>query len=173
MSARERMLGDDEARELGIGDDRRTALATMGLGALLVVLGVVTLIDALGMPDSDETVGPAAAPLLVGCLLLLVGAGLAVQGRRAMGVWEVSEHVSRVQAMRLLAVLVVLVVFAAVVPYLGYVASSTLLFAVTAVLLGSPHRLRAIAYGWVLAVTVFLLFDTLIGITLPAGPWGF
>jgi putative tricarboxylic transport membrane protein len=30
-----------------------------------------------------------------------------------------------------------------------------------------------VAYGWALAATVFLVFDRLIGLTLPAGPWGF
>ena len=36
-----------------------------------------------------------------------------------------------------------------------------------------PHRLRSFAYGWCVAVLVFLVFDVGIGISLPSGPWGF
>lgn len=147
--------------------------ATMALGAVLAVLAVLTLVDALRLPDSDDTVGPAAAPLLVGALLLVVGLGLVVQGRRAMGGWEYAEHATRQQWLRLAAVLGTLVLFAAVVPYLGFVVSSTLLFTASALLLGAPDRARALAYGWIVAAVVFLVFDELIGITLPAGPWGF
>ena len=69
--------------------------------------------------------------------------------------------------------LVALVVFAVVNPFLGYVVSATLLFGVTAIVLGAPDRLRSFAYGFIVAAVVFLLFDVLIGITLPAGTWGF
>ncbi len=172
-SLRESLVGDEEARALGVDDDRRTAPATMVLGGVLAVMAVVTVVDALRLPDSDETVGPAAAPLLVGVLLLVVGLGLVVQGRRSMGVWEYSEHTTKQQWLRLAAVVGTLVLYAALVPYLGFVVSSTLLFTTSALLLGAPNRTRALAYGWIVAAVVFLVFDELIGITLPAGPWGF
>ena len=172
-SLRESLVGDEDARALGVDDDERTAPATMVLGVLLVVAAIVTVVDALRLPDSDDTVGPATAPIVVGVLLGVVGIGLVVQGRRAMGVWEYSEHTTRQQWLRLAAVLGTLVVYAAVVPYLGFVLSSTLLFTVSALLLGAPNRARALAYGWIVASVVFLVFDELIGITLPAGPWGF
>ena len=170
---REQLVGDEDARTLAVSDDERTAPATMALGGLLVLMGLLAVVDAWRLPDSDDVVGPAAAPMLVGVLLLVVGAGLLVQGRRNMGAWEHSDHPTRSQLLRMLAVLGALLVFALLVPFLGYVVSSALLFGATAVLLGSPYRLRAFAYGWVVAATVFLAFDELIGLTLPAGPWGF
>ncbi|WP_166133907.1 tripartite tricarboxylate transporter TctB family protein [Nocardioides ochotonae] len=69
------------------------------------------------------------------------------------------------------ALLVLLAVL--VVPRLGYVVSATLLFGATAVVLGASHRVRAFGYGFAVAALVFLLLDTAIGISLPAGPWGF
>ncbi len=63
--------------------------------------------------------------------------------------------------------------FAAVNPFLGYVVSATLLFGLTAISLGAPNKAKAFAYGFIVASIVFLLFDVLIGITLPAGIWGF
>ena len=74
---------------------------------------------------------------------------------------------------RLGILLLALLVFAAVNPFLGYVVSATLLFGLTAISLGAPHRPKAFAYGFIVASIVFLLFDVLIGITLPAGVWGF
>jgi len=67
----------------------------------------------------------------------------------------------------------VLVVFALVVPLLGYVVGATALFGVTALVLGMPERVRAFAIGFSVAALVFLAFDVGIGIALPAGPWGF
>ena len=66
-----------------------------------------------------------------------------------------------------------LFVFAIINPFLGYVVSATLLFGMTAIVLGAPDRAKAFAYGFIVAGTVYLLFDVLIGISLPAGIWGF
>jgi putative tricarboxylic transport membrane protein len=74
---------------------------------------------------------------------------------------------------RLAALVVTLIAFAFLLPLIGYVVSSALLFTSAALLLGAPHPARVVAYGWTLAVIVWLVFDRLVGLTLPAGPWGF
>lgn len=51
--------------------------------------------------------------------------------------------------------------------------TSAALFTAAAVLLGAPRFGRTVAYGWALAAIVFLVFDRLIGLSLPTGPWGF
>ena len=66
-----------------------------------------------------------------------------------------------------------LLLFAVLLPVLGYVVSSAALFVAAALLLGAPRGWTVVAYGWALAAVVFLVFDRLIGLTLPAGPWGF
>jgi putative tricarboxylic transport membrane protein len=66
-----------------------------------------------------------------------------------------------------------LVAFALLLPVLGFVVTSTALFVAAAILLGSPHFWPTVAYGWALSAIVFLLFDRLIGLSLPTGPWGF
>ena len=144
-------------------------LARMGL----VVLAVVVLVQASRLDNGDDLVGAATAPWVVGALTFVVGVLLVVRGRRDMGVWEVSEHARPQDWRRMLVLLAVLLVFAVIVPWLGYVVSATLLFGATAVVLGAPDRVRAFVYGFSVAALVFLLFDTAIGISLPAGPWGF
>lgn len=173
MNVREDLVGDAEAERLGIEDDRRTALATMALGALLLLVGVVVLVQAVRLRGGSGPVDAATAPYIVGALLLVVGVLMARNGRRDLGVWEVSEHSTSQDWVRMGALLVTLVLFAAVIGFLGYVVSSTLLFGATAIALGSPHRGRSFAYGFCIAALVFLVFDVAIGLSLPAGPWGF
>jgi len=153
--------------------DRRTSLATMILGGVMLVLGVVVGVQAARLDNGDDIVGAATAPWIVGVLLLLFGGLMILRGRHDMGLWEESTQTTAQDWKRTMVLLAVLIVFAIVVPWLGYVVSATLLFGATAVVLGAPYRLRAFAHGFSVAVVVYLAFDVLIGITLPAGPWGF
>jgi putative tricarboxylic transport membrane protein len=173
MNVREELVGDADAERLGIEDDRRTALATMALGALLLIMGLVVLVPAVRLRGGSGPVDAATAPYVVGALLLVVGVRMVRNGRRDLGVWEASEHSTSQDWVRMGALLVTLVLFAAIVGVVGYVVSSTLLFGATAIALGSPNRGRSFAYGFCIASLVFLVFDTAIGLSLPAGPWGF
>lgn len=153
-------------------DQRREARATMLLGGLLVIIAVVVIVQAARLDNGNDVIGAATMPWVVGVLLFLVGIALALTGRRDLA--GTHGWVSTPQDWQRLAVmLVALVVFAVVIGFLGYVVSATLLFGVTAIVLGAPYRLRAFAYGFSVAALVFLAFDVFIGITLPAGPWGF
>lgn len=173
VNVREELVGHAGAERLDIETDRRTALATMALGAVMLVMAVAVLIQAARLDNRGESFGPATAPWVLGSLLFVVGVLVVARGRRDMGVWEASEHTTGQDWVRMLSLLGVLVAYAIVMPFLGYVVSSTLLFGATAVLLGAPHRLRAFAYGWCVAALVFLAFDIGIGLALPSGPWGF
>jgi len=152
-------------------DQRRTALATVILGGVLVVMGVVVLVQASRLGDSRQVVDAGTLPWVVGALLVLVGVAMALRARRELGAAPPTPD-SQDWA-RLAVMLATLVVFAVIIGLLGYVVSATLLFGVTAIVLGSPYRLRSFAYGFCVAALVFLAFDVGIGISLPAGPWGF
>jgi putative tricarboxylic transport membrane protein len=177
VNVRGELIGPDGAEELAVEDDRTTALATMVLGGVLVVLAIATLTQATRLSNNGNAVGPATAPWVVGALLLVVGALMVVHGRRDLvdaTQDQVAWHQTSTQDWKRLAVLLAaLVVFAVVNPWLGYVVSATLLFGVTAIVLGAPQRGKAFAYGFIVAGAVYLLFDVLIGISLPAAVWGF
>jgi putative tricarboxylic transport membrane protein len=147
----------------------REARAAGALGVLMVLAGVVVLIDAARLRDSDETLGPAAAPTLLGILLAVIGGALAFQSRHFLRTVPGPKR----NLWRLAALVVVLIAFALLLPIMGYVVSSAGLFVGAALLLGAPHPARVVAYGWTLAIVVFLVFDVLIGLSLPTGPWGF
>jgi putative tricarboxylic transport membrane protein len=173
LNVRGQLVGPEEAERIDVDDDRRTALATMALGALMLVMAVVVAVQAARLDNEGELVGPATAPWLVGVLLMVTAVLMIVRGRRDMGVWEYSDHPTGQDWARLAALLGTLVGFALLMPLLGYVVSATALFGTAAIVLGAPHRLRSFAYGWCVAVLVFLIFDVGIGIALPTGPWGF
>jgi putative tricarboxylic transport membrane protein len=153
--------------------DRSTLLASGALGVVMMVGAVVVLVDAASLRPSDEFVGPAAAPTAVGILLGVLGALLVLQSGRHLRSATARQALPHRRLLRLAAMVALLVAFAVLLPILGYVVASTLLFTGAALLLGAPHPARIAAYGWTLAGVVFLVFDRLIGLALPAGPWGF
>jgi len=170
------LAGHEGAEELHIEDDRSTALATLVLGGILLVFGLATVTQATGLSNNGNAVGPATAPWVIGSLLLVVSVLMVLRGRRELLTATAEEpgHQTSPQDWKRLGVLLVaLVVFAAVNPFLGYVASATLLFGITSIVLGAPDRAKAFAYGFIVASFVYLLFDVAIGISLPAGIWGF
>jgi putative tricarboxylic transport membrane protein len=158
---------------LDSGQDRNTVLASAVFGGVMLVAAVLVIVDAVRLPETSEAVGPAAVPLPIGVLLGVVGAALLVQSRAQLGTATHETTWQPRAGLKLLAMIVALVAFAVLLPILGYVVSSAALFVAAAMLLGAPHFWRTVAYGWALAAIVFLVFDRLIGLTLPSGPWGF
>lgn len=156
------------AAETDAGEERASAL----LGLVMVVAGIVVLVDAAGLRGGGGPVGPAAAPMLIGVLLGVLGIGLAVQSRG--GFRTLAALVERPARWgRLAALIAALIAFAVLLPFAGWTLCATALFTAAALLLGAPNPVRTAAYGFALAGTVFLIFDGLIGLILPAGPWGF
>ena len=155
------------------GPDRHTLLASAAFGALMLVAAVLVIVDALGLPETSAVIGPAAVPLPVGALLGIVGAALLVQARAQYGRAVEGRSYQPRAGLRLLAMIVALVAFALLLPVFGWVVTAAALFVAAAMLLGAPAFWRTVAYGWALAAIVFLLFDRLIGLSLPTGPWGF
>ena len=153
--------------------DRGTVLATAVFGALMLVAAVLVIVDAVRLPDTGAVVGPAAVPLPVGVLLGVVGAGLLVDARAKLRRATPGEPWQPRSGLRVLGLVVALVAFALLLPVLGYVVCATGLFVAAAFLLGAPRDWRVPVWGWALAAVVFLVFDRLIGLTLPTGPWGF
>ncbi|MEU6642821.1 tripartite tricarboxylate transporter TctB family protein [Saccharomonospora sp. NPDC046836] len=157
----------------GEQEDRRTVLASAVFGGLMLVAAVLVVVDAVRLPETSAVVGPAAVPLPIGVLLGAVGAGLLVRARTRLGEAPAGPERPTHGGLRVCGMVATLVAFALLLPVVGYVVSSAALFAVAAILLGAPRATPMIASGWTLAAVIFLVFDRLIGLTLPTGPWGF
>ncbi|MDA3629765.1 tripartite tricarboxylate transporter TctB family protein [Saccharopolyspora sp. WRP15-2] len=154
--------------------ERRTALSSTVFGGLMVVAAILVIIDALALPDTGKgAAGPAAVPLALGVLLGVVGLALALRSSAALRTAATDQPLRQHAALRLAALVAALVAFALLLPVLGYVVTSAGLFVAAALLLGAPRGWQIVAHGWSLAAVVFVVFDRIIGLTLPAGPWGF
>lgn len=163
----------EPAENQPVAVDRHTVLATALFGGLLLLAAVLVIVDAVRLPATSAVVGPAAVPLPVGVALGVVGAGLLVDARRKLPRAGAATPWQPRAWLRVLGLVAALVGFALLLPLLGYVVTATGLFVAAALLLDAPRDWRVLAWGWALAAVVFLVFDRLIGLTLPAGPWGF
>jgi len=157
----------------------RTALAgrsELGVALLLGVVGVVVLVDAslLNAPGTaSDPVGAKAMPLVVGLLLVVCAALLAVNVLRGgHGEAEEGEDVDLTAPTEWRVVLPLVAVFVAnilLVDRLGWLISGTLLFWGTSWALGSRHLVRDAVIAFLLSLVTFYGFYLGLGILLPAG----
>ncbi|WP_306231412.1 tripartite tricarboxylate transporter TctB family protein [Agrococcus beijingensis] len=146
------------------------------VGAIMVVAAIFVLFDAARLPAASDPLGPAAFPILIGSLLGLVGLALAIINHRyALVLLRVRRGgvVRRGRGVSTVLVLVALLAFAALLPLVGFFLAAALLYVAVALLLGAPRGWHLAITAVILAGAIVLLFDRIIGLTLPAGPWGF
>jgi putative tricarboxylic transport membrane protein len=149
----------------------------LGICALLVVLGVLVLTDALRIPTDFAQrgpVGPKAVPILVGSLLLVVSALLArdvLRGGR--GEAEGGEDVDLSAPADMRTVLLLCGAFlanAVLIGVVGFPISGAILFWGAAYALGSRNLVRDPLIAAGLSILTFLVFNNLLGVPLPGGP---
>lgn len=149
--------------------------ATSVVGAIMVVIAALVLVDAARLPTTSDPLGPAAMPYVVGGLMGIVGLALVVVYYRfALVLVRVRRNgIRRTNGLRFALALLALIAFAIVLPFAGFFVSAALLFVVFAILLGTRPRWNLLIPAVLLSGAIVLIFDRLIGLTLPAGPWGF
>ncbi|MGE2737330.1 tripartite tricarboxylate transporter TctB family protein [Mycolicibacterium vaccae] len=145
-------------------------------GLVMIALGIVVFVDARGLRAVNEPLGPGFFPTVVAIGLVAVGVWLAAEGWRYLlpafgSVREWTLDVRRIGGIAI--VLVTLVLCALLMPFVGFWLVATVLYTVSAVILQAPFSWRIPAIGAILAGLIVLLFDRLIDLSLPAGPWGF
>jgi putative tricarboxylic transport membrane protein len=146
----------------------------VAIGFLLVA--VVVLVSAFRIPAGGgyQAVGPRAFPLLVGAGLGVVAVIGAVQafapGRVVTApVASEDEDDGPIQWQPVLVLVAALALYATLIVPVGYWQSTTVFFVVCARVLGSRRLLRDAVIAVVLALATYVLFDRVLGITLPPG----
>ncbi|TDV40017.1 tripartite tricarboxylate transporter TctB family protein [Actinophytocola oryzae] len=149
----------------------------LGVCALLALLGVLVLSDAIRIPTDFAQrgpVGPKAVPVVVG-VLLLVTAALLVRDvlRGGRGEAEAGEDVDLTAPSDWRTVLLLSAAFlanAALIGVVGFPISGAVLFWGAAYALGSRNFVRDPLIAAAMSIVTFVLFDSLLGVPLPGGP---
>ena len=147
-----------------------------GVALFLGGLGVLVIVQALLLEESLITrgpVGPRTVPLVVGGLLVVVAAFLAVDVLRGgRGEPEGGEDIDLTGGSdwRTIAMLAAaFVANALLIEPLGWPVSGAILFWGSAFALGSRHPVRDLVIAVVLSVGTWYLFVLGLGIALPVG----
>ena len=158
------------------GTTREQGRSEYGVALFLAALGLLVIVQALLIPESRIVrgpVGPAAVPLVVGGLLVVVGIALGVDvWRGGRGEPEGGEDVELTGGSdwRTIAMLAAaFVANALLIEPLGWVFSGALLFWGSAFALGSRHYVRDAVIAFTLSIGSFYLFALGLGIVLPPG----
>ena len=147
-----------------------------GVALFLGALGVLVVVSALSLPESLTArgpVGPAAVPVVVGTLLVVVSGFLAVDVfRGGRGEPEGGEDIELSGGSDWRTIGLLVAAFAAnalLIESLGWPISGAILFWGAAFALGSRHHVRNAAIALVLSVGSWYLFVLGLGTSLPVG----
>jgi len=171
MSAAAPVTGSEE-----LTPDRRVDRAELGVAVLLAVVGVVVIVDAMGLDvpySQSDPVGPRTVPYLVGALLLTCAVLLVINVLRGgHGEAEEGEDVDLSAPTEWRVVVPLVLAFLAnvlLIDVLGWVISGALLFFCSSWALGSRHVVRDLVISVALALVTFYGFYVGLGVLLPAG----
>jgi len=149
--------------------------AQYGLAAFVTLVGIVVLVDALGLDPgfADQPVQPYAFSYAIGSVLVVLGVLLAVATWRGdVAQPEEGEDVDLSGGLdwsTLLQLVAVIVVAVALIDWLGWAIVGAFLFAASARILGSRRLLLDIGVGIALSLLTWYGFYVGLGIPIPAG----
>ena len=158
------------------GDTGGQGRSELGVALFLGALGLLVIVSALLLPESRIArgpVGPAAVPVVVGVLLVVTSAFLAVDVLRGgRGEPEGGEDIDLTGRSDWRTVLLLAAAFVAnalLIESLGWVFSGAILFWGAAFALGSRHYVRDVVIAFTLSIGSWYLFALGLGITMPPG----
>jgi putative tricarboxylic transport membrane protein len=134
---------------------------------MLAALGALLIWEGGRIPNKQgyAGVGPGDVPWLVGWALVALGAATAWQGWR-----NPAPPRPKQQPVPLLWLLGGMVVMVATIHTIGFVLGATILFTCAAAAFGERRFQVAVPSGLVLGLFIYLVFDVLLQLNLPAGP---
>src|SRR5262245_16165093 len=138
-------------------------------GAALVLIGLIALWESRAFPlGSLHRPGPAFMPVLLAVLLILFGVAVAAMGASARRLEEVGWH----EARHAVAIFASCAFAAWGLERLGY--RLTVAVVLAFLLLGLERRRLVLGLGLTVAMAwgSFYVFDTLLKVPLPRGPFG-
>ncbi|WP_017588383.1 tripartite tricarboxylate transporter TctB family protein [Nocardiopsis ganjiahuensis] len=139
--------------------------------ALLTVLGLVGVWGGLTIeaPPNATRPGPGAFPAVVGVLLLITAACMAVVNLRNRATGDGTPSLAWFEGRPVLLVLAGLVVHVALLEFLGWLLAGALLFWTVAYAFGARAHLRDATVALSVSAAVQVGFSLGLGLSLPGG----
>lgn len=145
----------------------------MASGIFLALLGLVVVVAAFQIKGApDVRMQPRTLPLILGCIVGVAGAALALRAWFYRGPARVVPWPDRVGTLRVCVSFAALVVFLFLVEPLGMPLSSSLLVGFLVWYLGGYGPIFAGLVGLVTGGTIYVVFIRLLGLSFPIGPLG-
>ncbi len=144
----------------------------MVLEIILLVMAAVGIFEGIRLSKSvllfADPVGPGWYLFFMSCLLLFCAVALSVRGfiRRKAGQHEVELSLSKGSAGR---AILLLLLYALAIPYLGYVIASAIFFVGVQRLFGERSWVRCALIGVSIVGCFYLVFSYLANMPLPRG----
>lgn len=164
----------------------KPATADFLLGGICLVAGATYYSVASEIPKSmlSDEIGPGGVPAAVGLAAMVVSVLIMLKAFLAWNQDRLAVKLSSADATQgdedaggshWLSVItaLVMVLLIVVLPILGYVASIFLLIMVSALLAGHDKNLKLVVFSLVSSVTLYVIFQFVMGVKLPKGPFGF
>ena len=139
------------------------------VATILIIAAGIVITDSvrLGFGWTAEGPAPGYFPFYIGLFLVLASAVNLVQAVRTRGV---QTFVTKPALRRVLAVLLPLVVYVAVLSYIGIYVASAVYVALFMWRFGRYALVRGAIVGVAVAVALFLMFEVWFLVPLPKGP---
>ena len=140
------------------------------VAALIFVFGLVITIEAwrLGARWTSEGPGAGYFPFYIGLITLIASAGIFYQSvfskSRDTGVF-----VNRLQAGRVLSVLLPAILYVLVVVYLGLYVASAIYIALFMIVLGKYPPVKSVVLSVIIAAVLFVMFEVWFKVPLYKG----
>jgi putative tricarboxylic transport membrane protein len=145
--------------------------AGLAIGVGLIALGGVIAASISGMqvPPTYAKVGPRIFPFLAAGLLAGLGALFALRALLGMADMLRTEPGITTDWLPVAVVSGGFIAFVAMLEWAGFIPAAVALFLATAIGFGSRRVVRDLMAAIVVALAIYLLFDRLLGLPLPAG----
>jgi putative tricarboxylic transport membrane protein len=145
-------------------------LGELFLGFALVLLGILILAGTLSITVTPaySRVGPRAFPFAMAAGMIVLGLFYALES------WKGTQTPAEDQAVNLWPIVLIsggIILDALLMPSLGFILSSTILFVLVATGFGSRRYLRDGLVGLALSAVAYVTFVYGLGLRLPAGPF--
>jgi putative tricarboxylic transport membrane protein len=137
-------------------------------GVVCILLAAFFVWQATGIQTGFivDPLGPKAFPMIIGAVLGLGGLYPILKPDPRPD-WPAAGRLGEIGF-----AVAVMIAYALALPEIGFVASTAIAAALLSWRLGTPPHKGAFA-GIVIAIGIYLVFHTILGLSLARGPWGF